>query len=254
METSSRRYRAILTRRSPGPISRSTSQSSSRTASANLTGCRMCLRQYAASVSSCVATLPLTVETKRKLGGCSGVRETNPSNGSKTGSMNREWNALETASGLDLNWAATACTASVAPEMTTCPPLSAAIERASPWEPMAAATRSWSTKIATIEPRSGSASMSRSRSATSFAPSSALNTSAMHAAAYSPTLCPSTAWGRTPHDSHCCASSTCWPNSFAWLSPPPCPAKRNPMRGDRLARAMRRVFSSSTRSPVTAKR
>ena len=78
--------------------------------------------------------------------------------------------------------------------------------------PLAAA----SANTATIRPPSGRLPNSRPRSAISRAPSSRLNTPATHAAAYWPTLCPSTTSGSMPHDCHSRARPISTANSAGW--------------------------------------
>ena len=72
-------------------------------------------------------------------------------------------------------------------------------------------------RIANIAPRDGKSCIMRARSAISRSPSSRLNTPATHAATYSPTLCPSTMAGRTPHDCHSSASAYSTANSAGWV-------------------------------------
>ncbi|HEY0987352.1 MAG TPA: hypothetical protein VGD80_09890 [Kofleriaceae bacterium] len=113
--------------------------------------------------------------------------------------MSDEWNACDTASGCALSpsRASNDATASRAPDTTTFSgPLTAATHSEVP--AIAARTRASSANTAAIAPPAGSDCMSRARSAMSRSPSSTSISPAMHAATYSPTLCPSTAIGSMP--------------------------------------------------------
>ena len=124
------------------------------------------------------------------------------------GAIKGEWKACETASSRDLipsdsSRETSASTDSRRPEITTCSgPLIAASEISSEWAFTAAARRDSEARTATIRPPGAKACISLARLAISFSPSSRLNTPATQAATYSPTLCPITTAGSTPHDSH----------------------------------------------------
>ena len=77
-------------------------------------------------------------------------------------------------------------------------------------------TSSASVKTATIDRPRADWPNSRPRSATNRAPSSRLNTPATQAAAYCPTLCPSTTSGSMPHDCHSRARPISMANSAGW--------------------------------------
>ena len=129
------------------------------------------------------------------------------SNSSKIGSIRCEWKACDTTSALDLTPLAvrvlsSASTLSLLPETTTLVgPLLAAtttpsIDSSSFW------TFAIPVKTAAMDPPSGREPIRRARVVINFSPSSSEKTPAMQAATISPTLCPITASGTTPHDIH----------------------------------------------------
>ena len=142
------------------------------------------------------------------------------SNSSSISSISGEWNACDTLSIFTctpsaVNCAASASTASrVARDDRVLRPLMhrnhhvAAVLRQA-----AAATRSGGANTTAILPRRWTLCINRARSAISASPSSTLITPATQAAAYSPTLCPSTMSGSTPHDRHNSASAYSSANS-----------------------------------------
>ena len=97
---------------------------------------------------------------------------------------------------------------------TSSGPLTAAIDTsAASSSASTSRTRASLAATAHIAPPAGSDPISRPRVATSFSPSSRLNTPATHAATYSPTLCPITAEGSTPQLRHSSESAHSRANS-----------------------------------------
>ena len=87
--------------------------------------------------------------------------------------------------------ASAASTKSRLPDRTTSPgPFTAAIERSGPKSAASRAAVASEANTEAMAPPSGSAAMSRARSATRRKPSSSGNSPATQAAAYSPTLWP----------------------------------------------------------------
>ncbi len=200
-----------------GPTSTNASQpcaASVRSAVSKRTGSRVFASQWLASTCVPAAnTSPVSPETSGRRRGRTGTRRNARSKSANTGSMRGEWKACETFRARVVTPSAAsrrsaARTASRSPETTVCAgPLTAAMETCPRSGSSAAATLSASAKTAAISPDGGSDCIRRARSATSPSPSSSVNAPAKHAAAYSPTLCPKTKSGSTPHARHNSASA-----------------------------------------------
>src|SRR5215471_1444947 len=236
--------RTRLLRFCPGPASTSTrplSFSNSFTPSPNRTVCRRCLTQYSTSVASpAPIQFPLRFDTYGSCGARSRTPPRHFRNRGSTGSSSDVWNACDVCSLCtpippSSSRFSSRSTASWRPPTTH---RSHRFTADSSTSPSSGCNSSSPIPTDSITPRSASC-ISRPRSTTSLSPSSTVNTPAMHAATYSPMLCPSIACGRIPHPIHCratpnsttnnasCAHIVCFSFSSA-ASPPIFPASVSP--------------------------
>ncbi len=159
---------------------------------------------------------PVSVDTTGICGAANDNVPTTRAKSASIGSINGEWNACETLSRLVRSKrAATAATASSAPEITTeRGPLTAAIPTCSV---RYGSTSASAAATATIAPPAGNSCINRPRAATSAHASSSESTPATCAAVISPIECPASTSGRTPHDSSNRNSATSSANSPVWV-------------------------------------
>ncbi|GAA5705016.1 hypothetical protein Save01_05863 [Streptomyces avermitilis] len=193
------------------PSSRNTvtpSASRARTTSWKRTGSRACRAQYAGSAHAAGSRrVPVTLETTGMAGGPNVSRAATCRSGSTTGSISGEWNAWLTGSRRVLRprpvkCAATAVTTSSSPDTTTEPgPLTAATPATDSCPASRGSTSSQVAATETIAPPSGSSCINRPRAVTSSLASASDSMPETWAAVSSPTECPDSSRGRTPHSS-----------------------------------------------------
>jgi len=167
-----------------------------------------------------VIHVPDRLDTNGISGGLRGTARTSPAKVSATGSIMAEWKACEVRSSrhtapASSSRARSRSTASAGPETVHASGAFTAASDSSP--PSSGSTPASPSGTASIAPP-GSRCISRPRAATSPSASSSEKTPASVAATYSPTLCPSSASGRTPHPIHSFASAYSTTNSAGCAS------------------------------------
>ncbi len=139
-------------------------------------------------------------------------------------SIRGEWKAWLTFSGLtrlprSRQWAATSATTSRSPAtVTDLGPLTAATPARSSRPRSSGVTSVSDASTAAIDPPGGSSCISRPRAATSVPASARDSTPATWAATTSPTECPSSLSGRSPHAEYRANSAVSSANSAGWAN------------------------------------
>ena len=221
-----------------GPISTNTCRprfSTARIAARKFTGSPMWRTQYSwLATSAGLATFPVTADTSVNSGSPKRMSLIASRNSSYTDAISGEWKACDTASfwvrtPRSVSAATTGSSASRLPETTHCCGAFIAANDSSGWPSISGATSSAAAVTATMPPGRDTDCINRPRAATSVTASSSRNSPATVAATISPMLCPSSALGRTPQDSHSLARLYSSANSAGcvyrvwWISSSPSP-------------------------------